>query len=54
MAKAPPGSFFRVFMDLGVMIPMIFDMASFWATSILNAPFMEDFNDILASLLMEM
>ena len=52
--KAPPSSFLRVLMDLGVMIPVIFVMASFWATSILYAPFLDDFDDILASLLMEM
>jgi hypothetical protein len=38
----------------GVIIPMIFVMASFWATSILYAPFLGDFDDIHASLLMEM
>jgi hypothetical protein len=54
MVKAPLSSFSRVSMDLGVMIPVIFDMVSFWATSILYAPFLDDFDDILASLLMEM
>ncbi len=29
-------------------------MASFWATSILYTPFLDDFDDILASSLMEM
>ncbi len=33
--KAPPGSLLRVSMDLGVIIPVIFIMASFWVTSIL-------------------
>jgi hypothetical protein len=44
----------RVLMDLGVMILVIFDMASFWATSISYTPFLDSFDDILASLLMEM
>ncbi len=54
MVKAPSSSFLRVLMDLGVMIPVTFVMASFWAMSILNPPFFDDFDDILASLLMEM
>jgi hypothetical protein len=53
MVNAPPSSFLRVSMDPGVMIPMIFVMASFWATGISNAPFLADFDDILASLLLE-
>ena len=36
-----------------VIIPVIFVMASFWATSILYAPFLDDFDDILASTLLE-
>ncbi len=40
-------------MDLGVMIPVIFVMASFWAMSISYALFLADFDDILASLLLE-
>jgi hypothetical protein len=47
MVKAPPSSFLRVLMDLGVMIPEIFVMALFWATSILYAPFLDNFDDIL-------
>jgi hypothetical protein len=54
MVKAQPSSFPRVLMDLGVIIPVICVMASFWATSILYAPFLDDFDDILASSLMEM
>jgi hypothetical protein len=54
MVKAPLNSFPRVLMDLGVIIPMIFVMASFWAMSILYTPFLDNFDDILASLLMEM
>jgi hypothetical protein len=54
MVKAPLSSFSRVLMDSGVIIPMIFIMASFWVTSILYAPFLDNFDDILASLLMEM
>ncbi len=46
-------SFSMVFMDLGVIIPVILVMASFWATSIFYPPFLDDFDDILASLLME-
>ncbi len=53
MVKAPPSSFSRVTMDLGGIIPMIFVMASFGETSILYAPFLDNFDDILASLLME-
>jgi hypothetical protein len=33
--------------------PMIFIMASFWATSIFYAPFLSIFDDLLASLLLE-
>jgi hypothetical protein len=51
--EAPPSSFSRVSMDLGVMIPAIFVMAFFWAMSILYAPFLDDFDGILVSLLME-
>jgi hypothetical protein len=45
---------FGVLIDSGVIIPVIFVMASFWATSISYAPFLDDFDDILASSLMEM
>ncbi len=54
MVKAPLSSFSRVSLNLGVIIPVIFYMASFWATSISYAPFLEDFDDILDSSLMEM
>jgi hypothetical protein len=54
MVKASPSLFSRVSMDLGVMIPVIYVMASFGATSILYTPFLDDFDDILAFLLMEM
>ncbi len=54
IVKAPPSSFLRVSMDLGDMIPMIFVMVSFWATSILYTQFLDNFDDIIASLLMEM
>jgi hypothetical protein len=53
MVNAPPSSFLRVSMDSGVMMPMIFVMASFWATSILHAPFLDDFVDIVPTLLLE-
>jgi hypothetical protein len=53
MVNVPPSSFSRVSMDLGVMIPVIFVMASFWAMSISYALFLADFDDILASLLLE-
>jgi hypothetical protein len=53
MVKAPTSSFSRVLMDWGVIIPVIFVMASFWATSILYAPFLDDFDYILAFLLLE-
>jgi hypothetical protein len=51
--KAPPISFSRVSMDLGVIIPVILVMASFWAISISYAPFVDDFDDILASTILE-
>jgi hypothetical protein len=35
------------------MIPVIFVMASFWETSILYAPFLNDFDDIAATTLLE-
>jgi hypothetical protein len=50
--ESPPTLFSRV-MDLGVLIPGIFAMVSFWATSILHAPFSDNFDDILASTLLE-
>jgi hypothetical protein len=53
MVNAPPSLFLRVSMELGVMIPMIFVMTSFWATSILYTPFLDDFDDILASTLLD-
>jgi hypothetical protein len=53
MVNAPPSSYSRVSMDLGVMIPVIFVMASFWATSISYAPYLDNFDDILASTLLE-
>jgi hypothetical protein len=53
MVNAPPSSFSRVSVDLGVIIPMIFVMVSFWATSILYAPFLDNFDDILDSTLLE-
>jgi hypothetical protein len=53
IVKAPPSSFSSVSMDSGVNIPVIFVIASFWATSFLYAPSLDDFDDILASLLLE-
>jgi hypothetical protein len=53
MVNAPPSFFLRVSMDLGVMIPVIFVMASFWVTSISYAPFFDDFDDIADSMLLE-
>ncbi len=53
MVKAPPSLFSRVSMNSGVIIPVIFVVASFWATSILYAPFLDDVDDILASMLLE-
>ncbi len=53
MVKASPSSFVRVLMDLGVIIPVIFVVASFGATSILYTSFLDDFDDILAFLLLE-
>jgi hypothetical protein len=51
--NSPPSLFLRVSIDLGVMIPAIFVMASFGAMSILYAPFLDDFYDILASTFLE-
>jgi hypothetical protein len=53
MVNAPLSSFLRVSMNLGVMIPVIFVMTSFWVTSILYAPFLDNFNDIPASTLLD-
>jgi hypothetical protein len=53
MVNALPSLFSRGSMDLGVMIPLIYVMASFRAKSILYAPFLDNFNDILASTLLE-
>jgi hypothetical protein len=53
MVNAPLSLFSRVLMDLGVMIPMIFVMASFWAMSILYTLFLDNFDDTLASTLLE-
>jgi hypothetical protein len=53
MVKAPSSSFSRVFMDLGVIIPVIFVMVSFGAMSISYAPLLDNFGDILASPLLE-
>ncbi len=41
-------------MDSGVMMPMIFVITSFWATSMLYAPFLDDlFHNITSSMLLE-
>jgi hypothetical protein len=40
--------------EFGSLIPMIFVIASFWAISISYAPFSDNFDDILACLLIEM
>jgi hypothetical protein len=53
MVKAPPSLFLRVLMDSGAIIPVIFITASFWETSILYAQFLDNFDDILASTLLE-
>ncbi len=42
-----------ILMDLGVMMPVIFVMASFWATSISYALFLGDLVDIVPILLLE-
>jgi hypothetical protein len=54
MVNAPPSLFSRVSMDSGVMIPVILVMGFFGATSILYALFLDYFDDILASTLLEM
>ncbi len=53
MVKAPPSLFSRVSRDLGVMVPVIFVMVSFWATRILYAPLFDNFNNILPATLLE-
>jgi hypothetical protein len=53
MVNAPLSSFLRVSMDWGVMMPVIFVVASFWATSILYAPFLDDLVDIVPTSLLE-
>jgi hypothetical protein len=53
MVNAPPSLFLRVSMDSGLMMPVIFVMASFWATSILYAPFLDNLVDIVPTLLLE-
>jgi hypothetical protein len=53
MVNAPPSLFLRVSMDSGVMIPVIFVMVSYGATSILYFPFLDDSDDLLASTLLE-
>jgi hypothetical protein len=41
-------------MDLGVMMPVIFVITSFWATSMSYAPFLDNlFHDITSSKLLE-
>jgi hypothetical protein len=40
-------------MDSGVMMPVIYVMVSFWATSILYAPFLVDLVGIASSMLLE-
>jgi hypothetical protein len=51
--KAPPSSFLSVLMNLGFIILVIIVMAFFWVTSISYAAFLENFDDILASTLLE-
>ncbi len=51
--ECPPSLFLRVSMDSGVMMPVIFVMASFWAMSILYAPFLDDLVDIVLTSLLE-
>jgi hypothetical protein len=53
MVNAPLSLFLRVSMDSGVMMPVIFVMASFWAMSILYAPFLDNLVDIIPTLLLE-
>ncbi len=48
MMKPPLSLFLKVSMDLGVLHPL-----SFWARSILYAPLLDNFDDILASTLLE-
>ncbi len=53
MVNAPPSLFLRVSKDFVVMIPVIFVMVSFVVTSNLYAPFLDNFDDILAPTLLE-
>ncbi len=52
MVNAPPSLFLRVSMDSGVMMAVIFVMASFWATSISYTPILDDLVDIVLTLLL--
>ncbi len=47
MVKVPPSLFSRLSIDSGVMMPVIFVMASFCEASISYAPLWDDINDIV-------
>ena len=53
MVNVPPSLFSRSSIDSGVMIPVIFVMASFCDASISSAPFWDNLVDIDPTLLME-
>ncbi len=54
IVNAPPSLFSKLSIDSGVMMPVIFVMVSFWATSMSYAPFFDNFVDIVVpSLLVE-
>jgi hypothetical protein len=49
MVNAPPSLFSRLSIDSGMIMPVIFMMLSFWATSMLYAPFLDNVDDIAPS-----
>jgi hypothetical protein len=51
--ECPTSLFSRMSMDSGIMIPVIFVMASIWATNISYAPYLDNFDDILVSMLLK-
>ncbi len=53
MVNIPPSSFSRLSIDWGVMMPVIFVMASFCEASISYDPLWDDFDDIVPTSLVE-
>jgi hypothetical protein len=51
--ECPPDFVLKGIDGSGVMMPVIFVMASFWATRISYAPFLDDLVNIILTLLLE-